>query len=223
MDLANNLAKEGIAFASVRHRLGPAIWRDSSLNTGIKHPKHIEDVAAAVKWLYENFSKYGYDRENIFIGGFSSGGHLAALISLDSTHLNKYGLSTRVFKGVLPISGTYDIPNYYDVLSSGNRPELGDLHVKAVFGDSENDFLIASPTNYLQNLTHPFLIMCDNSLYNYTKLFEEKIIETGFRNVRVVYSYHLSHGELWRNMSGNEHRIYRNIMVDFIKGIAVGG
>ena len=51
MDLARRFGEKGIAVASIGHRLSPAIWRDSSLNTGIQHPEHIEDVASAVKWL----------------------------------------------------------------------------------------------------------------------------------------------------------------------------
>jgi hypothetical protein len=218
MDLARKFAQIGIAVASVGHRLSPAKWRDPKLNTGIQHPKHVEDVATATKWLYDNADKYGYDRSNIFIGGYSSGGHLASLITLDSTYLSKHGLSTKVFKGVIPISGTYDIPDYYKALKNGGRPELADLHVKAVFGEDESNFLKASPVNYIKNLSHPLLLMCDNNLYNYTKLFESKIRETEFRDVQVVYSYYFTHGELWRDLSLNERSTYRDIIVAFILG-----
>ncbi len=217
MDLARKFAAKGIAFASVGHRLSPAIWRDSTLNSGIQHPKHIEDVAASVRWLNENASKYGYDKHNIFIGGFSSGGHLSALICLDSTYLNKVGLTTKIFKGVIPISGTYDIVNYHDVLLNGGRPELAKLHVEAVFGDRVDGFKGASPIAYLDNLSIPMLVVCDNDLYNYTKLFEERIRETEFRDVQVVYSYNLSHGGLWRDMSFSEKSVYREIIINFIE------
>jgi poly(3-hydroxybutyrate) depolymerase len=218
MDLARKFAQVGIAVASVGHRLSPAQWRDPKLNTGVQHPKHTEDVAAATKWLYDNANKYGYDIGNIFIGGYSSGGHLASLITLDSSYLGKHGLSTKIFKGVIPISGTYDILDYYNALKHGARPELADLHVKAVFGEDESKFSKASPVNYIINLSHPLLLMCDNNLYNYTKLFESKIRETEFRDVQVVYSYYFSHGELWRDLSLNEKSKYRDIIIAFIRG-----
>jgi len=217
MDLARKMAADGIAVASVGHRLSPAIWRDSTLDTGIQHPKHIEDVATAVKWLYDHTEMYGYDKAHLFIGGYSSGGHLAALISLDSTYLHQVGLSPSIFEGILPISGTYDIVDYHQVLANSGRPELAELHVEAVFGNSEADFQEASPTNYLEQLSIPMLIMSDNNMYHYTQLFEHRIRDTDFREVQVVYAYNLSHGALWRNLSFSEQSIYRTIMVDFIK------
>ncbi|MBM1105024.1 alpha/beta hydrolase [Aurantibacter crassamenti] len=216
MDFAKLLAKRGMAVASIGHRLSPAIWRDSTLKTGITHPKHIEDIAASVKWLHDNAKLYGYNKKKIFIGGYSSGAHLAALISLDSSYLSKYGLNTTIFKGVVPISGTYDINNYYKVFLNGNSPELAEHHVKAVFGNDVTNYTQASPVNYLENLSFPMLLMCDNNLYNYTNLFEDKIRETNFREVQVVYAYNLTHGELWKNLSYADTSIYRELIIDFI-------
>lgn len=217
MDLARKFAAKGIAVASIGHRLSPAIWRDSTLTTGIQHPKHIEDVAASVKWLYENGDKYGYDNENIFIGGYSSGGHLSALICLDSTYLNHVGLSQKIFKGIIPISGTYDIIDYHNVLLNSSRPELAKLHVEAVFGSTVKDFKEASPITYLKNLSIPMLLISDNNMYNYSKLFEERIRVTEFRDMQVIYSYDLSHGGLWRDLSFAEKSIYREIIINFIE------
>ena len=217
MELAKKLAKNGIAVASIGHRLSPATWRDSTLNTGIQHPNHVEDVASSIKWLYENAAKYGYDHDNFFIGGYSSGAHLSALISLDGSYLKKVGLSHKIFKGIIPVSGTYDINDYYNVLLNSGRPELAELHVEAVFGKGKQKFKEASPTTYLENLAVPILLISDNNMYNYSKLFEEKVRTTEFRKMQVVYSYELSHGELWRNLSFNEQSIYFQIIVNFIK------
>jgi hypothetical protein len=217
MDLARKFAAQGIAVACIGHRLSPATWRDSTLNKGIEHPKHIQDVASSVKWLYENADKYGYDKDEFFIGGYSSGGHLSALISLDSSYLKQVGLSHRIFKGIIPISGTYDIVDYYSVLLNSGRPELAELHVEAVFGKGTEKFRQASPVTYLHNLSIPLLLISDNNMYNYSKLFEEKVRMTEFRNMQVVYSYDLSHGGLWRNLSFDEHSIYRQIIISFIE------
>ncbi len=217
MDLAKKFAIEGIAVASVGHRLSPAIWRDSTLNKGIQHPKHIQDVATSVKWLYENADKYGYDRDGFFIGGYSSGGHLSALISLDSSYLKQVGLSPGIFKGVIPISGTYDIIDYHSVLLNSGRPELAKQHVEAVFGSRDEAFRNASPVTYLKNLSVPMLLISDNNMYNYSKLFEERIRATEFRDIQVVYAYDLSHGELWRNLSFDEESIYRHLIINFIE------
>ena len=217
MDLARKFALKGIAVASIGHRLSPAVWRDSTLTRGIRHPKHIEDVAASVKWLYQNADQYGYDKESFFIGGYSSGGHLSALICLDSTYLKHVGLSPGIFKGIVPISGTFDIKDYYNVLLNSSRPELAKLHVEAVFGSTVSDFIGASPITYLKNLSGPILLICDNNMYNYSKHFEEKIRQTEFRDMQVVYTYDLSHGGLWRDLSFSEKSIYRAIIINFIE------
>lgn len=216
MELARKFATAGIGVAAVGHRLSPAIWRDSSLNTGIQHPGHIEDIAASVKWLYDNAPKYKYDRAKIFIGGFSSGAQLAALLSFDDRYLEKVGLSTDIIKGLIPISGTYDIVNYYEVMKNSDRPEMADLHVKAVFGENNSDFIDASPITYLDSLSIPMLVMVDRYLINYTKIFEEKLQETAFGDFQVLYIHNLTHGELWRNISRKENSIYREMMIEFI-------
>lgn len=218
MKLAQALAKEGIAVASVGHRLSPAVWRDPALKTGVQHPAHAEDVAAAVKWLVDHVSDYGYDTNKFFIGGYSSGAHLASLISLDPRYLSKHGLGTDLFKGVLPLSGTFDIPHYRQILKTGGRPELAEEHVDAVFGADSIAQVAASPMSYLENLSAPVLLLCDNDLYRYTRHLEDALRETDFRKVEVVYAYEFGHGALWRNLSGEGESKYRNIIIDFIKG-----
>lgn len=214
--VARRFSEAGMAVASIGHRMSPATWRDPSLDTGIRHPKHTQDVAQAVKWVMDHAEEYRINTKYIFIGGYSSGAHIAALLSLDNSYLEEVGLSPDIFSGVIPISGTYDIMDYHKTLAEGGRPELAELHVEAVFGDLEADFLNASPTSYLENLSIPMLVISDNDLYAYTRLFEDRIRETEFRNMQVVYSYDLSHGGLWRNLSAIEQSMYRDIIVDFI-------
>lgn len=217
MAIARKLAENGIAVASVGHRLSPATWLDPALNTGIQHPHHIIDLSDAIKWLYENADRYGYSKEKLFIGGFSSGAHLAALICMDESYLREKGLSTEIFKGVIPISGTYDIPDYYTTLSNSDRPELGDLHAKAVFGETQEVFIKASPITYLNNLSTPMLLMSDNDMYNYTKLFEDKVIEKSPKDFVAVYTRNMSHSDLWLDLSNAQSSIYRDKIISFIK------
>lgn len=216
MDVARTFASEGIAVASVGHRLSSAVWRDPSLSEGIQHPKHIEDIAAAVKYLYHKAEDYGFDKEKIFIGGFSSGAHLAALLSMDTRYLEQVGLSTKIIKGVIPISGTYDVVNYFEVFKNGSSPHLAKEHVQAVFGESQEAMIDASPTHYLAKLSTPMLLMSDNGISRYTKLFEEKIRETNFNQFTVMYAWNLSHGDLWRDIWQNKHSLYRAAMRNFM-------
>jgi len=217
MDLARKVANEGIAVASVGHRLSSAVWKDPSLNTGVKHPAHVEDVAMAVKWLLDKADEYGYSQEQIIIGGFSSGAHLASLLSMDPQYLKNWKLDTDLFKGLVPIGGTYDVPDYYRAFNeSETQSHLAEEHVQAVFGESQEGFLQASPTSYMQNLKTPMLLMSDTNTANYCRIFEQAIQESGFDEVEVHYA-ELGHGALWRNMSYDEESSYRDLLIAFIK------
>ena len=68
----------------------------------------VAQVRRAVKWLYENSGRFGGDRENIFISGHSSGGHLAACV-ITTDWSSEFGLPMSVVKGALCISGIYDL------------------------------------------------------------------------------------------------------------------
>ncbi len=217
MDLARAFAREGIAVAAIGHRLSPATWRDSSLIQGIEHPGHIEDLAAAVAWLVEHSDEYNYDQEQFFVGGFSSGAHLAALLCMDSTYLAAHGLSTDLFKGVIPVSGTFDVVDYYQVLKQSERPELAELHVMAVFGDSFEKLEAASPVTYLEHFETTMLLMSDNALTGYTKLFEDRLRDIEYADASIIYALDLNHGGLWRDISGAENSVYREAILAFIR------
>ena len=126
-NLAKRIALEGIAVASIGHRMSPATWKNPTLKSRIQHPEHVKDIAAAVSWLISHSIDYGIDPDLCIIGGYSSAGHLAALVTLDPQYLRAHGLSKEIFRGMIPISGTYDIHDYREVFLNGERPELAQL------------------------------------------------------------------------------------------------
>ncbi|MEL7162001.1 MAG: alpha/beta hydrolase, partial [Bacteroidota bacterium] len=100
MTFARKLAREGIAVASVGHRLSTGVWVEPERTEGVQHPAHAEDAAAAFHWLKTHAAEYGYDPERIFIGGYSCGGHLAALLGSDPRFLKKYGYRLTDIEGL---------------------------------------------------------------------------------------------------------------------------
>lgn len=93
--------QNGFIYVSINYRLSPAIT----------HPAHIEDVAEAVAWVYDNIGKYGGDRNKIFVMGHSAGAHLAALVATDDRRLKKHGKNLSIIKGVILLDGAgYNIP-----------------------------------------------------------------------------------------------------------------
>ena len=220
MNLARKFAREGIAVASIGHRLSRGLFSSQPHPTGVKHPEHVKDLAAAFKWLYDHAETYGYNPNNLFVGGFSSGAHLSALLATDKRYLAAHGLSLKHIKAILPIAGAYDINHYYHHFAEHeqeNVREMADTHVKDVFGDSEEDFIDASPSNYLENLSIPMLLVSDNGLFFYTKVFEEQLRNTEYRNCQIVHVFDFNHSELWKDISNAPNSQTRNIMLDFIR------
>ena len=217
MALARNIARDGIAVASIGHRLSSAVWIDPKLDHGVQYPAHVEDLAAAIKWLYDNADEYGYDRNRLFVGGFSSGAHLTAMVALDPQFLGAHDLSTDIIKGLVPVSGGYDIPHYRQVLADSEAPHLAEQHVDAVFGATKEEWDFASPTQYLDNLQAPWLLIGDNDVHVYNTFFETYLRENSdFRDIEIIYVYSMSHGDLWRDISNNENSVHRDRIVRFI-------
>lgn len=73
-DVALLLAQAGFAVASINYRL-----TDEAV-----FPAQLEDCRAAVRFLRENASEYGYNPDRIGVWGVSAGGHLAALLGVDA-------------------------------------------------------------------------------------------------------------------------------------------
>jgi para-nitrobenzyl esterase len=72
------LAKRGVVFVSVNHRLGPFGFLDLS---GLGHPRYASsgnagmlDLVAALQWVRDNVSAFGGDPGNVTIFGQSGGG-----------------------------------------------------------------------------------------------------------------------------------------------------
>jgi acetyl esterase/lipase len=129
--LAKNYAVRGVGVVVINYRLSP----------GVQHPEHIKDVARAFTWTYRNIGKYGGDVKRLFVCGHSAGGHLVSLLTTDETYLKACGLTARVIRGVIPISGVYSIP---------------DRFLTKVFG---NEGRKASPLTHVRAGLPPFMIL----------------------------------------------------------------
>ena len=68
-------------FAAVGYRMAPES----------KYPDQVDDCRNALGWLHRNIARHGGDPERIFVGGHSAGGHLAALIALQTERLEDFG------------------------------------------------------------------------------------------------------------------------------------
>jgi arylformamidase len=67
-----------------------------------------EQVRRAIAWTYKNAASYGGDSNRLYIGGFSSGGHLCG-VALVTDWQKDFGLPADTVKGGLCMSGMYDM------------------------------------------------------------------------------------------------------------------
>ncbi|HEY1363309.1 MAG TPA: alpha/beta hydrolase, partial [Xanthobacteraceae bacterium] len=67
-----------------------------------------EQVRFAIAWVYKNADKFDGDRDRLYIGGHSSGGHLCG-VALVTDWQRDFGLPPDAVKGGLCMSGMYDM------------------------------------------------------------------------------------------------------------------
>ena len=120
-------------FISVNYRLSPTPFSTSPGR--IKYPDHNNDVADAVKWVFENALAYGGDPSKIALLGHSSGAHLVSLTGASQQFLPVRGLSVNKLKGVASIDTEgYDVPS-----------QIADEIYQNAFGTDMNMLVQASP------------------------------------------------------------------------------
>lgn len=67
-----------------------------------------EQVRRGIAWAYKNVASYGGDASRFYVGGHSSGGHLAG-VALVTDWQKDFGLPADFVKGGLLMSGMYDM------------------------------------------------------------------------------------------------------------------
>ena len=67
-----------------------------------------EQVCRAIAWVWRNAASFGGDPNRLYIGGQSSGAHLAA-VAATTDWRGDYGLPADIVKGGLTTSGMYEL------------------------------------------------------------------------------------------------------------------
>lgn len=143
--LGKVFAKNGIGTVVINYRLTKKA-KEPGKEAEAQHPAHIEDVARAFAWTHRNIAKYGGKPDQIFISGHSAGGHLVALLATDQRYLKAHKLAISDIKGVLPLSGVYDI-------------QLSGPFFQEVFGKDKDGWKTASPLAHVNGKHPPMLVI----------------------------------------------------------------
>jgi acetyl esterase/lipase len=131
----------------------------------VVHPRHIQDIAFAYKWVTANIESYGGNPEDIFLFGYSAGGHLASLLATDLRYLQQAGCSEKNIRGLITMSGLYSLCDFieYPLNPIGLHSDQV-LKYKTIFALAfgSNDTSIikpASPSSYVNDSLLPMLIL----------------------------------------------------------------
>ena len=128
------LNEHGIVFVAANYRLSPAVT----------HPAHIQDVAAAVRWVYDHAAEFGGSPKKIVVMGHSAGCHLVTLLALDPRYLAGVGLRPSDLCGVVAWSG-----GAYDLVAKVKAGGSYAAYIRQAFGNSEAAWRDASPVAHV--------------------------------------------------------------------------
>jgi acetyl esterase/lipase len=135
------VVKHGIILVAPSYRLAPKV----------KCPDYINDAADAVAWTFKNIAKYGGNPDMIFVGGFSAGSYLTAMLGMDKQWLAARGIDADKLAGLLPLSG--QMITHFNVRKERNiSPACG----------LSDEF---SPMFHIRKTAFPIFIQCGDNDY----------------------------------------------------------
>jgi arylformamidase len=104
-----------------------------------------EQVRRAITWVWRNAASFGGDPGRLYIGGQSSGAHLAA-VALTTDWAGEHGLPANMIKGGLCTSGMYELAPVR-LTARGNYVKFTDAMVEEL-----------SPIRHLDRLRAPLIV-----------------------------------------------------------------
>jgi len=164
-----------------------------------------DQIGCAVAWVYENIARFGGDPNRLYVGGQSSGGHLAA-VALTADWQRQFGLPADIIKGGMCISGMYDLTPVR--LSARSRyVQFDDATVAAL-----------SPIRQLDRLHAPLVVAYGT---RETPEFQRQnrefavAVEAAGKKVRLLVGEHYNHFELPETL-GNPYGLLGRAALDLM-------
>jgi arylformamidase len=164
-----------------------------------------DQVRRAVAWVHENIARFGGDPNRLYIGGQSSGGHLAA-VALTTDWQCQFGLPADIIKGGICISGMYDLTPVR--LSARSRyVEFDDATIASL-----------SPIRHLDRLRAPLIVAYGT---RETPEFQRQnrefaaAVEAAGKKVRLLVGEHYNHFELPETL-GNPYGLLGRAALDLM-------
>jgi len=170
-----------------------------------------DQVCRAVAWVYRNATRFGGDPNRLYLGGQSSGGHLAA-VALTTDWQRNFGLPADIIKGGICISGMYDLAPV--------RLSARSSYVK--FDDTTVAAL--SPMRHLDRLHAPLVVAygtCETPEFQRQNREFAAAVKAAGTRVQLLVGEHYNHFELPETL-GNPYGLLGRAALDLM-GLRTGG
>jgi arylformamidase len=145
-----------------------------------------DQVRRAIAWVYRNAVRFGGDPSRLYLGGQSSGGHLAA-VAMTTDWRREFELPADVIKGGLLVSGMYELAPV----------RLSKRSAYVAFDDVCVEAL--SPIRHLDQLRAPVIVAygtCETPEFQRQNREFAAAIAAGGKPVRLLVGEHYNHFEL---------------------------
>jgi arylformamidase len=174
-----------------------------------------DQVRRAIAWIFKNAAQLGVDANRLYLGGQSSGGHLAA-VALTTDWPRTFGLPADIIKGGMCISGMYELTPVR-LSARSNYVDFDDATVAAL-----------SPVRHLERLHAPLIVAYGTFE---TPEFQRQnrefaaAVEAAGSEVRLIVGEHYNHFELPETL-GNPYGLLGRAALDLMgltRNLVAGG
>ena len=171
-----------------------------------------DQVCRAIAWVHRNAADFGGDPNRLYLGGQSSGGHLAA-VALTTDWRRNFGLPADIIKGGMCISGMYDLIPVR-------------LSARSAYVKFDNATVAAlSPICHLDQLHAPLVVAygtCETPEFQRQSREFAAAVKAAGKRVQLLVGEHCNHFELPETL-GNPYGLLGRAALDLIGLRAEGG
>lgn len=194
-----------VARPFVQHGIITAVASYRLASQGFHYPSQVQDVRAALDWIFSNIRSRGGDPDRIFVGGHSAGAILTADVALKEEWLKAEGLPANLVKGGIAVSGHYDL----------RRDEVG----KENYVDDSSLLNDASPLLFVSKSAPPMVVAVGSVETAYrasSQDFVRKLGDAGTR-VQLLVLEGATHDKTALALGDSDSRLFRAAL-DLIQG-----
>lgn len=183
-----------------------------TLHPHARYPQTVQEVAAAIAWTLDNIQDYGGDPRRVVVGAQSAGAQIAGTALLDPRWLAGYQHSAADVRGLVGISGVYDVPAQ---VAWSQRHGGHGSYVVDVMGGRAN-LAAASPLTHVGPHAPPTLLIHgdrDQTVPMTTSLaFDARLRAAGVPSEFICYRGGGHSGILFQALAENPSRLLTDIL-----------